>query len=151
MNRSTFEAELESNGRLIYPNAGVSMMQLLRQDRDLMIIEKPKGRLKRYDGALYVRKDGKYIMHRVLKVRENDYVICGDNCIKKERGITDAQIIGVLRGVIRDGKEISESDKKYRLYVHIWCDLYYLRVSVLFSIKAVRALWRRIKKVFVKK
>lgn len=151
MNRSTFEAELESNGRLIYPNAGVSMMPLLRQDRDLMIIEKPKGRLKRYDGALYVRKDGKYIMHRVLKVRENDYVICGDNCIKKERGITDAQIIGVLRGVIRDGKEISESDKKYRLYVHIWCDLYYLRVSVLFSIKAVRALWRRIKKVFVKK
>ena len=148
MNKSSFEAELAEKGRIIYPNVGVSMRPLIKQGRDVMVIEKPTGRLKRYDGALYVRKDGSYVMHRVLKVRENDYVICGDNCIRKEYGITDDQIIGVLTAVLRNGKEIKSTDLGYRIYVHIWCDLFYLRIAVLWGIRIVRAVFRRIGRLF---
>lgn len=150
MNKSTFEAELAERGKIVYPNKGVSMMPLIRQDKDLMIIEKNKGRLKRYDGVLYKRRDGSYILHRVLKVREKDYVICGDNCVKKEYGITDENVIGVLTGVIRNGKTLSSTDKKYRLYVHLWCDLFYIRIAILYIIIGVKKLTRPIRRLFSK-
>lgn len=36
----TFEEVLERDGKLVYTNKGVSMMPLLRQDQDLLVIEK---------------------------------------------------------------------------------------------------------------
>ena len=73
-----FEDVIERDGRLVYTNVGDSMRPLIRQDRDILIIEKPHGRLKKYDVPLYKRDSGQYVLHRVLKVREKDYVICGD-------------------------------------------------------------------------
>ncbi len=131
MAKSTFEEQLAQTGKLIYTNVGDSMMPLIRQDRDLLIIEKkPEGRLKKYDVPLYKRDSGQYVLHRILKVRENDYVICGDNRWRREYGIGDRHIIGVLTGVVRDGKTIPVTDKKYRFYVHLWCDLFYLRAPI---------------------
>jgi hypothetical protein len=131
MIKSTFEEELQQNGKLIYTNVGDSMMPLLRQNRDLMIIEKPNGRLKKYDVPLYKRDSGQYVLHRILKVRKDDYIICGDNRWSREYGITDGHIIGVLTGIVRDGKTISVQDKKYLLYVHLWCDFFYIRAFIL--------------------
>lgn len=128
---STYEDELQKNGKIIHTNVGVSMMPLLRQNRDVMIIERPNGRLKKYDVPLYKRKNGQYVLHRILKVRENDYVICGDHCVKREYGITDKDIIGVLTGVIRDGKTITMDNLGYKFYYHLWCDFFYIRVFLL--------------------
>ena len=124
---------LDKKGYLFYTNVGTSMMPLLRQGKDVMEIQK-KGpeRCKKYDAVLYKVKD-KYILHRILEVRENDYVIVGDNCFRKEYGITDEQIIGVLTGVVRNGKHISVTDKGYLLYVHLWCDLYPVRAAILYG------------------
>lgn len=49
----------------------------------------------------------------------------------RETGITDRHIIGVLTAVIRDGQKLPVTDQRYRLYVHLWCDLFYLRAAVL--------------------
>lgn len=145
---STYEAELKERGRIIHTNVGKSMMPLLRENRDVMIIDRPEGRLKKYDCPLYKRPDGKYILHRIIKVREKDYVICGDHCTVKEYGITDEHIIGVLTGVIRDGKVISMDDPKYKLYYHLWVDFFYIRVAILkfknFFVRCVRFLRRRL-------
>lgn len=127
----TFEEEIKRHGKLIYTNVGKSMMPLLRQQRDLMIIEKPQGRLKKYDVPLYKRENGQYVLHRILKVRKDDYVICGDNCYCKEYGVKDNQILGVLTAVVRDGVEIPVTDYRYRLYVHLWCDFFYIRSMIL--------------------
>lgn len=132
MNNSTYEEQLSVHGRLIYTNVGDSMMPLLRENRDLMVIErKPQGRMRKYDAILYRRPNGKYIMHRILKVRKDDYILCGDNRWQRETGVQDDWILGVLTAVIRDGKEISVKDWRYRLYVHLWCDLFYLRGGIL--------------------
>ena len=128
---STYEEELKRSGKIIHTNVGVSMMPLLRQNRDVMIIERVEGRLKKYDVPLYKRRNGQYVLHRILKVRETDYVICGDNCVKLEYGITDNDIIGVLTGVIRDGKTITMDSFSYKLYYHLWCDFFYVRVFLL--------------------
>lgn len=146
MNKTTFEDEINRTGRLVYTNLGYSMMPLLRQNRDLIIIEKTNGRLKKYDVPLYKRDDGKYVLHRILKVRDNDYVICGDHCWRREYGITDNHIIGVLTAIVRDGREISMNDKIYRLYVHLWCDLFYLRAFILRSKAFLRQKFKAIEK-----
>lgn len=129
-----FEEELERRKYLIFTNRGVSMYPLLREKRDLMHIVKPQGRLKKYDAPLYKVGD-KYILHRIIEVREHDYVICGDNCVTKEYGITDRDIIGVLVGVTRDGKYIPVTDRRYLFYVHLWCDFIGFRIAILKSIR----------------
>lgn len=147
MSNTTFEAELERSGRIIHTNVGDSMMPLLREGRDLMIIEKrPQGRCKKYDAVLYKRPNGRYVMHRILKVRKNDYVICGDNRWMREFGVPDEWILGVLTGVIRDGKQISVTDRKYRLYVHLWCDFYWIRAAILRVKGRLRIIKRKLKK-----
>lgn len=132
MSELTFEQVLQRDGKLVYTNKGDSMMPLIKQDRDLLVISrKPKHRLKKYDVPLYKRDSGQYVLHRILKVRKNDYVLCGDNRRNKEYGISDRHIIGVLTAVIRNGKEIKVTDKKYRLYVHLWCDLFPIRAFII--------------------
>lgn len=137
-----FEEILDRDGRLIYTNVGDSMMPLIKQGRDLLIIEKSAGRLKRLDIPLYKRANGRYVLHRIIKVRENDYVICGDNRWGKEMGVTDAQILGVLTGMIRKGREISMDSWQCRLYAHLWCDFFPIRAFVL---KVLYVLKRRMK------
>ena len=147
-NLTDFETILKEKGTLVYRNTGTSMMPLLRQNRDLMVIRKrPEGRLNRLDAVLY-KRDKQYILHRILKVRENDYVICGDHQYRREYGVTDDQILGVLSGVIRDGETIGVKDFRYQAYVHLWCDLFYLRAAILALKDYGRRAWRKIKRLF---
>ena len=134
MNKSSFEEELQHHGKLIYTNVGDSMEPLIRQDRDLVVIEPVNGRLKKYDVPLYRRDSGQYVLHRIIKVRTDDYVICGDNRIRKETGITDRHIVGVLTAVIRKGKTIPVSSFRYKVYARTVCALY-----------PFRFLWRKTK------
>ncbi len=147
---SSFEEELEKNGSLVYTNKGRSMMPLLRQDRDLMVIEK-KGpeRCKKYDAVLF-KRGNRYVLHRILKVREDDYYIAGDNCRKGEY-VREEQILGVLRQIVRDGKTISVEDPGYLRYVHLWCDAYPLRAALFFVRDGVRHVGSRIKRRLLKR
>jgi len=143
MKKSSFEEILESEGRLIYSNVGDSMLPMIRQGRDLLVIERTSGRLKQYDVPLYRRDTGQYVLHRVLKVRETDYVLCGDNRWGRETGITDRHVLGVLTAIIREGKTLSVTDRRYRIYVHLWCDLFPLRAVLLKGIHALKRMRKR--------
>lgn len=144
MNKSTFEEILARDGQLVYTNVGDSMLPLIRQGRDLLVIKPKTGRLKKYDIPLYRRDSGQYVLHRILKVRPDDYVICGDNRWSREYGITDSHIVGVLTAIIRDGKEIPMTDWRLRLYAHLWCDLFPLRAGILRCLSVMKRVRRRI-------
>lgn len=119
-NALSFEDYLAEHDSLTYTNVGVSMLPLLRQGKDLFTVRR-KGpeRCKVGDVALYRRGD-QYVLHRVVQVREKDYVILGDNCVAREYGITDEDILGVMTGFVRGGKEFAVSDAGYRLYSSFW-------------------------------
>ena len=144
MRKSSFEEVLARDGRLVYSNVGDSMRPLIRQGRDLLVIEPPNGRLKRLDVPLYKRDSGQYVLHRVLAVKPDGYVICGDNRRRREYGITDRHIVGVLTAIIRDGREIPMTDRRLRLYAHLWCDLFPLRAAILRCLSVMKRLRRRI-------
>lgn len=143
METKRYEDILDEYGKLIYTNVGVSMMPLLRQNRDLMIIERrpyeengSPAPLRKFDAVLYKRND-KYILHRIIKVNEPEgnmprsYDIVGDNQWQIEKGVSEDRILGVLTGVVRDGVETDFTDIKSRAYRFIWCDCLQLRRAVL--------------------
>jgi hypothetical protein len=142
--KMTFEDELERYGNLVYTGTGCSMMPLIRQGQDLVeIVRKDDGvRCSKYDVVLYKRGD-RYILHRILKVTREGYVIAGDHNYTREYDITDRQILGVLTAVVRDGRRINVNDKPYRVYVHMWCDFYHVRAVILvfkaFARRGIRA------------
>lgn len=133
MSKSTFEEELKEKGVLVYTNVGTSMRPLIRQGKDVMIIsslDKLGRNLKKMDVPLYKRESGQYVLHRIIKVTKDGYVIRGDNTYSNEYGVTDHQIIGVLSGVIRNGKEISVNSFGYKVYSYFWLYTYYIRKVV---------------------
>ena len=132
---STFEEILEKDGRLVYKTKGVSMNPMLYQNRDLVVIEPPRGRLQKYDVALY-RRGNSYVLHRVVGVNgDGTYSILGDNTYSVEI-VPEKNVIGVLTQFVRDGRQFTVTDPDYLRYVHFWCSIYPLR-----SI-CVRTRWR---------
>ena len=130
-NKSTYEAQLAAHGRLVYTNVGDSMMPLIRQNRDLLVVEAKPAPYRKYDAVLYKRPNGQYVLHRIIGVRQDGYVLCGDNRWRREYGVQDSWILGVLTAVVRDGKEFSVSRRSYRLAVRLWCELFWIRSWIL--------------------
>lgn len=122
-----FEEYLDKYGDLTYTNVGVSMLPMLRQHRDIIIIGKKKGRCKKYDVGLYIRPPRDYVLHRVVDVTDTGYTFLGDNCLNKEYNIREEQVIGVLKAFIRDGRKISVDDPLYRAYARLNYFFYPLR------------------------
>lgn len=111
------EDVLLSQGQYIGPTAGVSMLPMLKNRRDTIVVTKKTGRLNPLDVALYKRGE-QYILHRVLKVTDTGYIIRGDNCYADEI-VPEEDVIGVLTEFFRKDKHIiCESDKKYHRYIH---------------------------------
>jgi len=69
MNKS-IEELLEENGKHFQTTVGDSMEPMLRDRKNVVEIVKPTRPLKRYDLPLYRRPDGKYVLHRILKVKK---------------------------------------------------------------------------------
>ena len=120
------ERIIEEQGFYASTVVGISMYPMLRNRRDTVIISPVDGRLKKYDIPLYRRGDA-YVLHRIVRVLPESYIICGDNCMELEYGITDEQIIGVLTGFYRDDKMADINGFLYGIYVRGWCFLYPIR------------------------
>lgn len=124
----TYEEYLEKNGEMTYTNRGVSMLPLLKQDRDMFTVRrKGEERCRKYDVILYRRPPESYVLHRVVKVCSGSYVTLGDNCLNKENNILEENVIGVMTGFIRKGREHSVNELPYRLYSRFIVFTYPLR------------------------
>ncbi len=151
-NNKTFSQMIDEMGFIVYTTRGVSMRPLLRQGKDVVVIEKPKGPFKKYDAVLFVRRNGQYVLHRILKVYDGKCWIVGDNCISGEM-VDNDQIIGVLTSVKRGSRTIKATDWYYKLYVHLWCDAYPVRFFLLrarrFVFRVLRFIKRRVLRIGV--
>lgn len=116
------EKILAETGELFTTASGVSMLPCIRPKRDMLHLAKSRHDIKKYDVLLYKRKNGTYILHRVMEVKSDSYVLCGDNQWVLEHGITDEQVLGVLRGFYRGKKYIDcQKNHLYHFYVKLWC------------------------------
>lgn len=136
---------LDTTGKYTGLTAGTSMLPLLHEHRDNIIVVKNKDRLKKYDVPVYVTKSGKYIMHRVIEVHDDHYVIIGDNLLHREY-VTDDMICGVLVGFYKNGKHYVDCQKSflYKLYSRVWVALLPIRPAVLLIPRGIGWIKRRI-------
>lgn len=137
-NEKTFSQILDETGQLAYTIRGFSMRPLLRQGKDVVVINKHEEHCKKYDTVLFLRRNGQYVLHRILKKNGDRYWIVGDNCIVGEM-VEEDQIIGILTSIKRGNRTINVTDWHYRLYTHIWCDIYPVRF---FLLRVKQFIWR---------
>ena len=111
--------QLAAGKNVRFAPRGVSMLPMLRQGRDKVILSPVKGRLKKYDLPLYQRDNGQYVLHRIVGVGET-YTCIGDNQYALEHGIRQDQLIAVVTAFVRDDREIPVTDLGYRIYCRLW-------------------------------
>ena len=136
----TFEEILEKDGRLVYTNKGVSMLPLLRQNKDVMVIEK-RDEYHVLDAVLFRRpgENGAYVMHRILRDNgDGTYWIVGDNCVSGET-VRRGQILGLLTARIRNGRTLAMDSPRLWLYTHTWCRWWRPRFFILTCWRVARA------------
>ena len=114
--------KLEKGGTVTFMPNGTSMLPMLRNGMDIVVLKKPEGKLKKYDLPFYRRNNGSFVLHRIVAVKsDGSYVLCGDNQYKMEEGITDDQIFAVVSAFNRKGKSYTVKSLSYRVYVRFWC------------------------------
>jgi len=122
---NSIEKQLEKNGMCITETSGNSMYPMLSTGTKVMIsvVDRP---LKKIDVPVYRRGDH-YTMHRIVKVTDSGYVICGDNRTDMEYDVTDSDIIGVLAGFYKDGNFIDAQSDEFVSYGKRATRSYWLR------------------------
>lgn len=126
MEKMTIEEGIKINGYHLSTIVGDSMMPLLRNRRDMVKIVPVSGVLKKYDLPLYKRPTGEYVLHRIVKVKKDHYVICGDNRFLREKVPFD-WIVGVTESIFRDDLEVSTDNQEYISYVKKICRTFWIR------------------------
>lgn len=112
---------IESGGEFRLSPRGTSMLPLLREGRDSVVLVSPAHPTKR-DIYLYRRENGTYVLHRLLKLTENgEPIFCGDNQTVLERGVPRENILARVCAIYRGEKRISVTAFRYRLYVALHC------------------------------
>jgi len=124
----SLEEGIEKNGEVMVCTSGVSMYPMLRHRKDMVVVEKLTRPLKKYDVPVYRTPSGKVVMHRILKVLPDGYIIRGDNLFHKEYDVKDENILGVLKAFYRDGKYFDcATNRIYKIYIRVNRWTYFLR------------------------
>ncbi len=124
----TIREVLDSGGEFtIYPG-GASMLPLIAEGRDSVSLVKPENGVNTGDIALYRRKNGQYVLHRVIGMKNGCYTMCGDNQLAPEKGITDRDIIGIVGRIRRKGRDIPADSFFYGVYCFLWRSFFVRRV-----------------------
>lgn len=114
-----FRERLGAGQKIRFSPRGGSMLPMLRQGIDCVILSPVPEKLRKYDLPLYQRDDGKYVLHRVVKVGQT-YTCMGDNQFVPEPGLRHDQMIALVTAFTRNDREISVTDPGYRLYCRLW-------------------------------
>ena len=124
---TSIEEQLKNGGTYVSTTSGSSMRPMLRDRRDRVIVTAIGDReLKKYELPLYRRADGKYVLHRIIGVKEDCYVIRGDNTFQKEF-VPREQILGYVTEFYRGEKHVKTDNRAYRMYAALWQGIYPLR------------------------
>lgn len=122
---------LEIKGEVTFTVSGWSMQPMVYHRRDTVTLVKAELPLKKYDLPFYLMDNGRFLLHRVIKVENKDgkniYTCQGDNRWEPETDIEDRMIIGVVKSFNRNGKNYSVDSLGYWLYTRTWGLLHHFK------------------------
>lgn len=109
---------LESGQEVLLTVSGTSMRPFYKHHQTIVKLISPPIKLKKYDVILYQDK-GKYKLHRIVKIKPDYFIVCGDALIQIET-INSHQIFGLVVEHRYRGKIVLSSSKRYLFKVRIW-------------------------------
>lgn len=114
-----FRERLAAGQKVKLSPRGTSMLPMLRQGLDTVTLSPLPEKLEKYDLPLYQRRDGHYVLHRVVKTGDT-YTCIGDNQFVYEKELRHEQMIAVVSSFHRGHREYGVEAWNYRLYCRIW-------------------------------
>lgn len=108
--------QIERGKTVVFSPDGTSMLPLIRPNADRVMLKKAPETLKKYDLPLYLREDGKFILHRVVGIKNGTYTMCGDNQFDREYGVKKENILALACGIYRGNEFLSFDDSSYIKY-----------------------------------
>lgn len=150
MNRR-IEEQLEQEGVYVSTTVGWSMFPMLRNRRDRVVVQAIGDRqLKKYDLPLYHRPDGKYILHRIIRTKDDAYVIRGDNTYCREY-VPKTWVIGYVTEYYRNDRHHSTETRGHHAYAALWNFLYPIRFVIYRGIRFAASLYRKLRRALLGK
>ena len=116
---SLIREQLEAGKTVKFAPRGISMLPMLRQGIDSVLLSPAPEKLKKYDLPLYRRDNGQFVLHRVVEVGET-YTCIGDNQFVYEPGIRHEQVIALVTAFWRGERMIRVTALPYRFYCAAW-------------------------------
>ena len=109
---------LEETGSLTLHVQGTSMCPFLYDGADTVTLQKPK-KIKKGDVVVFER-NGYYIMHRVVRIKNGLIDTLGDNLAVPERDIPIENVVAVVTQAVRKGKTISPKSPIWQFFSKIY-------------------------------
>lgn len=109
---------LKKYGAVIHDTKGISMLPLLEEGKDrvcLKALSKDCSEVKINDVVLFER-NGSLVLHRVIGMSRNTYMICGDNCTRAEK-VRRGQLLAVMTGYYKGTEYHGSDEPQYLDYV----------------------------------
>lgn len=103
--------------------SGSSMTPFLAPGRDTVYLSSISEPLRRGDMVLYRRDNGRYVLHRILRMSGDSYTMVGDAQNIPEPGIRREQILAIVRAVRRKDKLLQKGSFWWVFFERIWIHL----------------------------
>lgn len=103
--------------------SGSSMSPFLAHQRDYIYFKKPDRELRKGDMVFYQRRTGQYVMHRIWKVKNDQYYMVGDAQKEIEGPLDRDQIFALITKVQRKGKWIEPGDFWWEFFEKVWINI----------------------------
>lgn len=111
---------LKAGAELPLSVSGASMLPFLYPGRDAVFLKAPSGEFKRGDILLYRRTNGRYILHRLQKIRDDGLYFAGDAQDVIEGPVLPEQVVGTVTGVRRHGRYVGRKSPSWLFYKYVW-------------------------------
>ena len=110
----------EGRTNIPIPVTGGSMVPFLHSG-DTAYLSLPDSPLKKGDIVLYQRSSGRYILHRIRKVRKDgSLIIVGDAQQEQELLPSQSQVRARVTSIIHKNKPCTPNSLRWWMYSHLW-------------------------------
>lgn len=142
--------QLETGGRARLTVTGRSMLPLLRAYRDAVELIPISGPQRKGTIVLYRRKNGQFVLHRIVALTDSGYIVSGDNEAVREP-VSQEQLLAAVDGLVRKGRPVSMKNLSYKGYVALWVGLFPFRGVYIKIRRWCGQRYRKIRKSFKNK
>ncbi len=135
---SAVKEMLDSGLDVSFTVTGMSMWPFFTSRRDSVTVKKCTfSEIRQGDIILFSPSDNVYLLHRVIKKTDNDFVTAGDGNTFADGTFAPDKVIGKVSEICRKNKAFSAEGKLFRLLSGIWIFLFPVRKHILKALRQI--------------